>query len=271
MDPHSLLSPWHRVRRPLAAALALFSLCQAGTALAQSGPGQPPGGGAAPQHGPGPGGPAAGGGNNGAMHHGGGPGGPGWSGGGAPQHGGAPNGAGPQSGAGPGGRDHGGPPSMPQGGWHGGAPSAYGRGDHGPDRPHEGGPQHAGPGPRPGYDPNWSAPHGWPDHGRPGFHDGRPPLARPGSYAFRERDRVWLRERYGPALRGIDPYRRPEFRPGWAIPGPYRGYIEPLPPEVVYELPPPPPGYALGYYDGYAVVYDPYDYVILSVIDLLAY
>jgi hypothetical protein len=34
-------------------------------------------------------------------------------------------------------------------------------------------------------------------------------------------------------------------------------------------LPPPPPGYAIGYFDGYMVVYDPASFQILSWVDLL--
>ncbi len=34
-------------------------------------------------------------------------------------------------------------------------------------------------------------------------------------------------------------------------------------------LPPPPPGYRIGYYGGYCVVYNPVTFVILSFVDLL--
>ena len=34
-------------------------------------------------------------------------------------------------------------------------------------------------------------------------------------------------------------------------------------------LPPIPPGYAVGYYNGYCVVYDPASFYILSVLNLL--
>jgi hypothetical protein len=47
------------------------------------------------------------------------------------------------------------------------------------------------------------------------------------------------------------------------------GYLSALPPDLYGQLPPPPPGYRVGYYDGYVVVYDPLTYFIASVIDLL--
>ena len=34
-------------------------------------------------------------------------------------------------------------------------------------------------------------------------------------------------------------------------------------------LPPPPPGYMMGYFDGYVVVYDPVTYFVADVVDLL--
>jgi len=42
-----------------------------------------------------------------------------------------------------------------------------------------------------------------------------------------------------------------------------------LPPNIYGYLPPPPPGYSMGYFDGYVVVYDPVSYFIANVIDLL--
>jgi hypothetical protein len=46
-------------------------------------------------------------------------------------------------------------------------------------------------------------------------------------------------------------------------------YLSPLPPPLIGYLPPVPPGYAVGYFDGYVVVYDPSTYFILNLIDLL--
>ena len=59
------------------------------------------------------------------------------------------------------------------------------------------------------------------------------------------------------------------FIVGGYFPYSYIQYVTPLPPPVIGYLPPPPPGYRMGYYQGYVVVYDPTTYFILNVIDLL--
>jgi hypothetical protein len=63
--------------------------------------------------------------------------------------------------------------------------------------------------------------------------------------------------------------RRPVFVIGGYIPFGNRGYFTPLPPHLLSYLPPPPPGYVIGYFDGYWLVYDPVTRTILSVVDLL--
>jgi hypothetical protein len=47
------------------------------------------------------------------------------------------------------------------------------------------------------------------------------------------------------------------------------GYLTPLPPNLYGYLPPPPPGYRMGYYMGYVVVYDPVTGFIVNVVDLV--
>ncbi|MDQ2712216.1 MAG: hypothetical protein M3Y72_26350 [Acidobacteriota bacterium] len=47
------------------------------------------------------------------------------------------------------------------------------------------------------------------------------------------------------------------------------GYLTAVPPYVYGHLPVPPPGYQMGYFDGYVVVYDPVTYFIANLIDLL--
>jgi hypothetical protein len=54
---------------------------------------------------------------------------------------------------------------------------------------------------------------------------------------------------------------------GGFFPYTHIAYITPLPPHVYGYLP--PPGYNMGYYDGYVVVYDPVTYFIANVVDLL--
>jgi hypothetical protein len=56
---------------------------------------------------------------------------------------------------------------------------------------------------------------------------------------------------------------------GGFFPYAYIPYITALPPTVYGYVPPPPPGYNMGYYNGYVVVYDPVTYFIANVIDLL--
>lgn len=89
-------------------------------------------------------------------------------------------------------------------------------------------------------------------------------------YQFRDQDRARLYTQYQRSLRGVRWDHRPDFRAGYAVLPAYRPYITPVPVHVLRTLPPPPPGYVIGYYQGYNVVYDPTTYVILTAIDLLA-
>jgi hypothetical protein len=97
---------------------------------------------------------------------------------------------------------------------------------------------------------------------------GRPPANRP-TYSFRPNDRNTLRRYYASRLGGINRARRPAFRTGMYFPYAYLGYLQPVPPSMWGMLPPIPPGYQVGYYDGYVVVYDPVTYWIVGVIDLM--
>lgn len=97
---------------------------------------------------------------------------------------------------------------------------------------------------------------------------GKPPAHR-GSYSFRSNDRSRLHSYYMSRFGAINRANRPVFRVGGYFPYADIEYISPLPPELYGTLPPPPPGYEIGYYDGYVVVYDPVTYFIVSVIDLL--
>ncbi|MCA1323879.1 hypothetical protein [Herbaspirillum sp. alder98] len=88
-------------------------------------------------------------------------------------------------------------------------------------------------------------------------------------YEFRDADRDQLRRHYDGDLRHVDRNRRPDFHAGQPVPSSYRGKIKPLPQDVRRGLPPPPRGYQMGYYGGYAVVYDPVSFTILQVMDIL--
>jgi hypothetical protein len=193
----------------------------------------------------------------------------------------APGGGGPPGGGNrPGG---GGPPGG------GNRPGPGGGGNNGGSRPNPGGPQiqpvrpspgggnnRPGPGngnnrpqpPRPG--PGTRPPVRPPNRPGPGRPPswGRPPQNRP-SYNFRRNDWSYLHRYYQRSLISINIGSRPRFAIGGFFPYAYIPYITPLPPNVYGYLPPPPPGYNMGYYDGYVVVYDPVTYYIANVVDLL--
>lgn len=108
------------------------------------------------------------------------------------------------------------------------------------------------PGPPPGHEQHRGGDHG-PDQ----------------RYDFRDADRDQLRRHYDGDLKRIDRNHRPDFHAGQPVPSAYRGKIKPLPQNVRRDLPPPPRGYQMGYYGGYAVVYDPVSFTILQVMDIL--
>ncbi len=193
--------------------------------------------------------PAPGGGQGNRPPSGGGPG-NGGPGGNRPNPGGNPGGDRPNPNPG------GGQPSRPGNG-SGGGNRPGGPGNGGGGRPNPGGGRpNPGPGSRPPSRP--SRPPQW----------GRPPQNRP-SYNFRPNDRNYLRRYYTRNLGYINRANRPHFLIGGFFPFAYISYLTPLPPQLYGYLPPPPPGYAMGYYDGYVVVYDPITYFIANVVDLM--
>lgn len=146
-----------------------------------------------------------------------------------------------------------------------------GGGGRPPARPNPGGnrPNSGGNRPHPGGGNN--RPPSRPNPGRPGGRPpqwGRPPQNRP-SYNFRPADRGYLLRYYQRNLGYINRANRPRFVVGGYFPFGDIGYISPLPPSLYGSIPPPPPGYSVGYYDGYVVVYDPATYFIASLVDLL--
>lgn len=132
-----------------------------------------------------------------------------------------------------------------------------------PSRPNPGKPGGRPPSrPNPGHRP----PSRPPSHRPPNW--GRPPQQRP-SYNFRPTDRDYLRRYYQNRFGYINRARRPVFSVGGYFPYGDIGYLSALPSNIYGYLPPPPPGYQMGYFDGYVVVYDPLTYFIANVIDLL--
>lgn len=78
-----------------------------------------------------------------------------------------------------------------------------------------------------------------------------------------------MRRYYARNLRSINRARRPRFVSGTRIPLGYRRYFTSVPSQLMRYLPPPPPGYAMGYFNGYVAVYDPATFTILNLVDLL--
>ncbi|MDE1176853.1 MAG: hypothetical protein PW789_09625 [Edaphobacter sp.] len=236
------------LQRKIFCGLLLFSVLAFDSSTALSQGGRPPqGGGGKPQGG---GGRPGGGGQPG-------------NGGSRPPSGGGNNGGNrpPSGGGNPGNR----PPS---GGNNGGNRPPNNGGNRPPNNggnrpPNNGGnrpPNNGG-----GRPPNQGG--GRPPQGRPPQWGQRPPN-RP-NYAFRPNDRSYLRRYYSRNLGYVNMGMRPRFVVGGFFPWSYVSYITPVPPQVYGYLPPPPPGYQMGYYQGYVVVYDPLTYFIANVIDLM--
>ena len=148
------------------------------------------------------------------------------------------------------------------------------RPEQGGGRPNPGGPGRPQPGrPQPGRPQPGRPQPGRPTPGRPGSGRppswGRPPQQRP-NYGFRPNDRNLLLRHYRSRLGYINRSRRPLFSVGGYFPYGDIGYLSPLPVGLYGQLPPPPFGYQMGYFDGYVVVYDPLTYFIANMVDLLA-
>jgi hypothetical protein len=127
------------------------------------------------------------------------------------------------------------------------------------------------PSPQPGRPGNNGRPTTQPNrpgNGRPQTRPNRGSQGRP-NYQFRSQDSGRLRQYYQGGFGRIDRRHRPRFSRGGYIPRMYWGDFQPVPYSLIGYLPAVPPGYAIGYYDGYVVVYDPVTYVIVSVLDIL--
>jgi Ni/Co efflux regulator RcnB len=89
-------------------------------------------------------------------------------------------------------------------------------------------------------------------------------------FHFRDQDRGRFESHYH---KDIDHWRkrpqgRPRFVRGQQIPNGYR--FKSVPRAYYADVPPPPPGYQYGYYDGYVVAYNPTTRIIADVLDLVA-
>ncbi len=137
-------------------------------------------------------------------------------------------------------------------------------------------PQHGGPWVKPGH-PGFGPVHP-PQTGHPGVPSPRPPSHHPQHHGPGRPGYVWgggngwrLHQFFLGDMRGMNRRHRQDFYPGTYLPRIYLGSIQPIPPDLMVYLPPVPPGYSVGYYDGYCLLYDPYTLRIVSVVDLYRY
>ena len=90
-------------------------------------------------------------------------------------------------------------------------------------------------------------------------------------YHFRAADQDKLREHYRGNFREsdhVDVAHRAGFRVGARLSGDWKARIHPVPEAIIGELPPVPAGLAIGYLDGYAIVYDPNTGEIVESLDV---
>jgi Ni/Co efflux regulator RcnB len=88
-------------------------------------------------------------------------------------------------------------------------------------------------------------------------------------YHFRAEDRDHFSRHYEKDIRRWHdhPDRRNHIRAGERIPNGV--HLKSVPSSYYRTLPPPPPGYRFGYYDGYIVAYNPTTQIVADVLDLV--
>lgn len=107
------------------------------------------------------------------------------------------------------------------------------------------------------------------DRGRPGDdrnrHDDKP------DFHFRQEDRGRFGSHYkgdiGKVRKHAD--RRHHINAGDHLPPDFRSHLKAVPASYYRDMPPPPPGYRFGYYDGYVVAYNPTTQIVADVLDLV--
>lgn len=89
------------------------------------------------------------------------------------------------------------------------------------------------------------------------------------AYHFRAEDRDHFSPHYEKDIRKWRQHsdRRNHFRAGERLPSGVR--LKSVPASYYRTLPPPPPGYRLGYYEGYVVAYNPTTQIVADVLDLV--
>jgi hypothetical protein len=88
------------------------------------------------------------------------------------------------------------------------------------------------------------------------------------SYAWGAGNRWRLHQFFLGDFHRVNRWHRHQLFVGGYFPRIVLSEIQPIPPDLMFYLPPVPPGYAVGYYDGYCLLYDPFSLRIVSVIDL---
>jgi Ni/Co efflux regulator RcnB len=111
-----------------------------------------------------------------------------------------------------------------------------------------------------------------PGHGNQGYHannGNHGNHGNPNDFHFRDQDRGHFAVHYRSDINRWRrrPQARPHFVRGQRIPNNYR--LRVVPQAYYASVPPPPPGYQYGYYDGYVVAYDPTTRIIADVLDLV--
>jgi hypothetical protein len=86
------------------------------------------------------------------------------------------------------------------------------------------------------------------------------------TYHFRSQDKSHLQPHYRAAHPHVAGAPHWAWHRGVNLPQGWQGQIEPLPQADIALLAPPPPGYEFGYFNGWAIVYDPNTGVILDAI-----
>ena len=88
-------------------------------------------------------------------------------------------------------------------------------------------------------------------------------------YHFRSEDRDHFSPHYQKDIRQwrAHPDRRHHISAGERLPAGVR--LKAVPQSYYRTLPPPPPGYRFGYYDGYVVAYNPTTQIVADVLDLV--
>ena len=91
------------------------------------------------------------------------------------------------------------------------------------------------------------------------------------NYHFRSQDREQFSSHYRSNISQMQkhPDRRHHIRAGERLPSDYHSRLKSVPPSYYRNMPPPPPGYRFGYYDGYVVAYNPTTQIVADVLDLV--